>query len=542
MTSQSTFTFRDALQHTCEFLQTAGISGVTIAQRLREDLARDRRIIPLGIVDHEPRYTARWMWNLERKLLRDVDTFKKRTGATLAKEDLEERIAKAPLSPDQAEAVRRLVTGPGAIRCLTGIAGAGKTEALKLVTDAFQSAGYQVLGTAISGVVKEELARRTGISTRTIASYLFHLDRPLVRQVYEAIQGHVRSLVAHLRGKRTAPQTRVTLPQNSVFLVDEAGMVDTATMARLLHHARRANATVILTGDTKQLAPIQAGAPFKRIAHTTPSAHLQVNRRQAPAPEDRRAAHLIREGKGAKALESYARRGRLVVAKDRSEAIKALVSSWRAEGGLDQPETCVIFTQTREEARVINRLCQRERQLFGRLGPRTMEHEGQLLCAGDRILFTAPIRTRGIENGYAARIVNLDPTRRVLMVQLDHAPSAQARARGARQLFPLATDDLPENAISLFYAATTHRLQGASTEKAFLLLGGRLTHRELAYVQATRGRQLTKLFVDELNAGEDLSQLANAVTRSRAKQLAHDIAERAGAQRPSQNHRPSLDR
>ncbi|MGV2342204.1 MAG UNVERIFIED_CONTAM: hypothetical protein LVR18_52330 [Planctomycetaceae bacterium] len=39
--------------------------------------------------------------------------------------------------------------------------------------------------------------------------------------------------------------------------------------------------------------------------------------------------------------------------------------------------------------------------------------------------------------------------------------------------------------LTLGYAATTHKMQGNTVSNSFLLLGGTMTSRELAYVQAT---------------------------------------------------------
>jgi hypothetical protein len=52
--------------------------------------------------------------------------------------------------------------------------------------------------------------------------------------------------------------------QNAVILIDEAGLIGTKTMARLLKCAADAHARrVILIGDDKQLLPDEAGQPFR---------------------------------------------------------------------------------------------------------------------------------------------------------------------------------------------------------------------------------------------------------------------------------------
>ena len=80
--------------------------------------------------------------------------------------------------------------------------------------------------------------------------------------------------------KPTRKHDPVRIPKRGVLILDEAGMIDTKSMARLLYHARRAQATVILVGDRKQLQPIAAGGPFRFLADKYAHVSLTQNRRQ----------------------------------------------------------------------------------------------------------------------------------------------------------------------------------------------------------------------------------------------------------------------
>ncbi|MGO7199811.1 AAA family ATPase, partial [Rhizobium brockwellii] len=51
-----------------------------------------------------------------------------------------------------------------------------------------------------------------------------------------------------------------TLHRGDVVVVDEAGMVSSQQMARVLDIVEQAGAKVVLVGDAMQLQPIQAGA------------------------------------------------------------------------------------------------------------------------------------------------------------------------------------------------------------------------------------------------------------------------------------------
>jgi ATP-dependent exoDNAse (exonuclease V) alpha subunit len=58
---------------------------------------------------------------------------------------------------------------------------------------------------------------------------------------------------------------RDRLDANTVLLVDEADMVGTRKLARLLEEANRAEAKVILIGDDRQLSSIDAGGGFRGL-------------------------------------------------------------------------------------------------------------------------------------------------------------------------------------------------------------------------------------------------------------------------------------
>jgi hypothetical protein len=59
------------------------------------------------------------------------------------------------------------------------------------------------------------------------------------------------------------------LTSRDVLVIDEAGMVGTRQMERVLSHAADAGAKVVLVGDPQQLQAIEAGAAFRRSTNGT---------------------------------------------------------------------------------------------------------------------------------------------------------------------------------------------------------------------------------------------------------------------------------
>ena len=103
------------------------------------------------------------------------------------------------------------------------------------------------------------------------------------------------------------------LPAGSVVVIDEAGMVGTRTLARLLDHAARADAKVVLVGDHRQLPEIDAGGLLRGLGERLDPLRLTTNRRQHE-PWERAALAKLRDGQIDTALADYQAHGRLVTA------------------------------------------------------------------------------------------------------------------------------------------------------------------------------------------------------------------------------------
>src|SRR5438270_498272 len=90
---------------------------------------------------------------------------------------------------------------------------------------------------------------------------------------------------------RAAQGTRPAMPffltSSTVLVVDEAGMVGTKQMAKLLHHTRKAGAKLVTVGDEGQLQPIDAGGPFAHFVQEYEAVRLTHIIRQSLDPNDK---------------------------------------------------------------------------------------------------------------------------------------------------------------------------------------------------------------------------------------------------------------
>ncbi|WP_206456451.1 MobQ family relaxase, partial [Aurantimonas marina] len=137
------------------------------------------------------------------------------------------------LSDEQADALAHITDGRD-LGIVIGHAGTGKSAMLGVAREAWEASGYDVRGIALSGIAAEALQSGSGIASRTIAS------------------------MEH--GWRNG---RDLLTSGDVLVIDEAGMVGTRQMERVLSHAADAGAKIVLVGDPQQLQSIEAGAAFR---------------------------------------------------------------------------------------------------------------------------------------------------------------------------------------------------------------------------------------------------------------------------------------
>jgi ATP-dependent exoDNAse (exonuclease V) alpha subunit len=284
-------------------------------------------------------------------------------------------------------------------------------------------------------------------------------------------------------------------------------------MERLTEEALKAGARLILVGDERQLQAIDAGGPFASLGNRFGRATLTEIQRQREHWA-REAIKMFADGEALAALREYACRGLVAVAEDRDAAMQQLVRAWKREGAIN-PRDHLILASTNKDSATLNRMAQVQRTLAGALGTQSVSVGGSDFHCGDRVLFTRNSKRYGVQNGSLGTVIEVDVRHQCMTVKLDGG-----------KLALISVEDYPH--LQLGYALTTHKAQGATTENAYVLLGGACQDRELSYVQASRARGDTRFFVNQLEGGEQFRDLYKEVERSRQKDLAHDLLEQQG--------------
>jgi len=408
---------------------------------------------------------------------------------------------------DQQAMVRDLCQGGAGVAMVVGRAGTGKTFALGMARHAWQLDGYRPLATAPTGIATVTLEAEGFEEVVTCDRLLADLDRD-----------------------------RETLDSRTVLVVDEAGMLGSRKLTRLLDHAQRAETKVVLVGDDRQLAAIDAGGGFRALRLRLGASELIENRRQQQAWE-REALELVRSGLVNEAVAAYRDHDRVVAAESKPAATLALLQDWWQawqDAECDPAQDVIVLAGRRAEVDRLNSACQQLLAARGRLGPERLQVEDRALAVGDRVVCGRnAIRQLGVANGTRGTITALDPDARSLTLRLDGKDPREVllpgwyldgRGRGERN-----------RRVDLAYVTTGHRAQGLTRWRALVRLTGSEDSNWL-YVQLSRARHETTLYpvvgpephpaseldLPEVDAGDGYRQLAQALARAGDQTLAID--------------------
>jgi len=349
------------------------------------------------------------------------------------------------LGDDQAEMVRALTRSGDGVQVVRAPAGTGKTYALDAAREAWAGSGYRVVGATVAARAKVELAAQAGIESWTIAGLLNDFDR-----------GY--GLAAH-----------------NVLVVDEAGMVPTRQLARMVAECERSAAKLVLVGDDGQLPEIDAGGAFRGLAERLGACELTESRRLVDTAEFALQQEL-RAGRPQGWLEFADQGGRLVLERGHDATYARLVSDWAqgreqlaAAARVDGRQAeAVMLAPTREAAAELNARAQAYARHTGRLGAQALELGGVRYSEGDRVLcLENRERDIGVLNGHRGTVTALEPDTLSLRVEID--------GHGERVL---PASYIEDGHLALGYAMTVHKSQGMSADRTYVL-GSEDHYREL---------------------------------------------------------------
>ena len=283
-----------------------------------------------------------------------------------------------PLSGEQISAIRHATVRNGRVAVIEGAAGSGKTTTLRPITDLHREHGYDIVPTAV--------AWRTAVALGDDCD-----ARPYC----------VDKLL------KLAARGQLAIGNDTLIVVDEAGMLSTRQAHHILQLSERHGAKVVFAGDTRQQQPVEAGPGLRLIRDVAGSVRVDRIRRQkadledilvhvhgeAPeaarlragtaGPEERdavlagyeamadkplftpwqvSASEALRDGDAAAAIEAWRTRGRFHICHDEEKTLTRLVDDWERHVRTEPGKSAIVLARTRAEARALSYLM-RERVL-----------------------------------------------------------------------------------------------------------------------------------------------------------------------------------
>lgn len=414
------------------------------------------------------RYSTPAMIVIERALVDVAERLARDVRPAPAAQIVARRADEASLNAEQRGAVE-LATSGARLAVVQGTAGTGKSHTLAVVARAWETAGCRVLGASIAWKAANSLGCDLGVPSRSIDSWLASFEHGSAE-----------------------------LDPSTLLIVDEAGLLSSRQMGRLLAHIDAAQASVLLVGDDRQLRPIGPGAALRLVNDAVAGARLDTIVRQQQ-PWAREAVHAFARGDAASGLELYRTRGLVTETDGAAAAVTALANAWNDLRRASPQSPLLAIAKTNAEVRALCAAIRSHLRSDGIIRgieatTRAVTPSGQEydlnLAVGDRIRFLRRFDGLGVVNGTEAEVTRLTSSRDgtiTLTVRLD--------GREVRFALPEVSDDSGCSLLAHAWASTIFQAQGATVDHA-LVLGSRRFDRHDAYVAFSRARQETRLFVD----------------------------------------------
>ncbi|MCZ7497260.1 Ti-type conjugative transfer relaxase TraA [Agrobacterium tumefaciens] len=453
---KSVFDERDVAKILHRYVDDAGLFQALMVRVLQSpDIVRlEREGIDFATGVRVPaKLTTRDLIRIEADMARRAIWLAGRNSHRVAKAVLQETFARnSRLSEEQKTAIAH-VAGGERIAAVVGRAGAGKTTMMKAAREAWEAAGYRVVGGALAGKAAEGLEKEAGIVSRTLSSWELRWN-----------------------------DGRSQLDDKTVFVLDEAGMVSSRQLALFVETVTKAGAKLVLVGDPDQLQPIEAGAAFRAIADRIGYAELETIYRQREQWMRNASLDLAR-GNVAAALDAYDGAAMVQTAWTRKDAIEGLIENWNHD--FDPEKTTLILAHRRRDVRELNELARAkliERGIVGEGFVFRTEDGVRRFAAGDQIVFLKNEGSLGVKNGMLAKVMDAAPGRIVAEI---------GEGDGRRQV---TVEQRFYTNVDHGYATTIHKSQGATVDRVKVLASNTLD-RHLTYVAMTRHREGAELYV-----------------------------------------------
>lgn len=244
------------------------------------------------------------------------------------------------LNDAQKAAVEHLISSRDRLMLLRGGAGTGKTTLLREAAMAVQHGGHEVYAFAITSDASRNTLKKAGFKSAV------PLEKLLTDQKW---------------------QERV---KGQVIWVDEAGMMGTPTMKRLADLAEKQDARVVLSGDTKQHAPVERGDAMKLIERRAGIRPAEVTEIIRQTGIYKQAVEALEHGKLTDCVTALDKMGAIKEVRNLEEPDERHRQLADRYGEIiGQGQSVVVVSPTHKEGREVNEHIRDKLKEMGRIDP-----------------------------------------------------------------------------------------------------------------------------------------------------------------------------
>jgi len=402
-------------------------------------------------------FTTNCVREEEQKLLRlggYINEFK--NPLLESKQNINNLIHNSNLTLKQKEAIAHLLLQDSGIRVLRGRAGVGKSHVLGHI-NTFLEDKLNIIALAPTHKAKNELSNVGFKNTDTVKGFLFKLYND-----------------------------RIELKNNSLILIDEAGMPSNSDYSEILRVAAIKNCNVLLAGDEKQLSAIDRGSVFEVLSEKLGSFELAEIQRQK-TNWGKSVAECFSQGKVAEGIKTLEENNKLFFKKNKQSTIDTLIKDFH-----NSPEDIknkLILTIKNDDVTQLNKAARENLKTKGIIESQeyavvpTNTSQKLYFSVGDRVVFTKSEKSLNISNGDFGILKNTSTTD--FTVSLDNGNDITFNKNNFTH-------------IRHGYASTLYKAQGASIKDVFVFHDGFSTLKN-SYVSMSRHINDLRLYVNKEN-------------------------------------------
>lgn len=380
-------------------------------------------------------YSTADMVSHEATLFKASKSLGQRSSHVLDKETIKETIGRRKLADNQRSVINRVAWGTD-LTLVHYLYGSDRKYVAGLIGQAYQKSGYMVEGVALSGMGAKSLADESGLASTTVYQRLWEWENG-----------------------------RNELTAKSVVIIDNANLVGTRQLGKILEHAEKANAKVIAFGDVQALQAIEAGGAYRGILEKSEASVVSLSPPGKKIGWQAHAQQLFRgdERDAVAAINAYAEHGYIEKA---SRPLDCVVSDWLGHVRSSDParpasyKNNLMMAYSNADVQALNLAARDRLKKLGYVDAtresiiKTYDKGALAVAGGERLMFLRKDNDIGVTSGTLGTVRSVDGDR--LTVKIDEGATVSVNTR----LY---------NDLNHGYAATVYRSSGMSVENTCIL-------------------------------------------------------------------------